>query len=101
MIWIKQARGHKCVFTIHSTEYGRCGNSFPGGRSVRIREQERAGTYWADKVITVSQVTKDEIVWMYEAPESKITVINNCVNWKRFDINIDPGSEKNKYHRSA
>ena len=41
MIWIKQARNHKTVLTIHSTEYGRCGNAFTNGRSVRVREQER------------------------------------------------------------
>lgn len=97
MIWIKQARPHNCVLTIHSTEYGRCGNSFPNGRSVRVREQERAGTFWADRVITVSQATKDEIVWMYEVPESKIDVINNGVHWERFDIDFDPGQEKRKY----
>ena len=98
MIWIKRGREHKCVFTIHSTEYGRCGNSFPDGRSVRVREQERAGTYWADKIIAVSQVTKDEVVWMYEVPEAKIDVINNGVDWERFDIYVEPGEEKHKYN---
>ncbi len=98
MIWIKQARGHKCVLTIHSTEYGRCGNAFTSGRSIRVRDQERAGTYWADKIIAVSQATKDEVVWMYEVPEDKINVINNGVNWKRFDIYIDQGEEKHKYN---
>ena len=97
MIWIKQAREHKCVFTIHSTEYGRCGNAFTNGNSVRIRDQERAGTYWADKIITVSQTTKDEVAWIYEVPKAKIEVINNGVQWERFDIETDPGQEKRKY----
>jgi glycosyltransferase involved in cell wall biosynthesis len=97
MIWIKQSSPHNCVMTIHSTEYGRCGNAFTNGRSVRVREQERAGTYWADRIIAVSQTTKDEVAWMYEVPKSKISVINNGVNWKRFDIEIDPGQEKRNY----
>ncbi len=97
MIWIKQGRGHKSVLTIHSTEFGRCGNVFYNGQSVRIREQERAGTYWADKIITVSQTTKDEIAWMYEVPESKIHVINNGVNAERFAFNMDPGHEKRNF----
>ncbi|MEJ2720517.1 MAG: glycosyltransferase family 4 protein, partial [bacterium] len=54
MIWIKQGRGRRGILTIHATEYARCGNAFPPGRSHRIRDQERAGTYWADKVICVS-----------------------------------------------
>ena len=98
LIWIKKARPYPSVITIHSTEYGRCGNALVNGRSTRIRDQEKAGTYWADRVITVSRTTKDEITWMYEVPESKISVIHNGVNHKRFDIDIDPGGEKRKYN---
>ena len=97
MIWIKQGRGHKTVLTIHSTEYGRCGNAFYQGQSTRIREQERAGTYWADKVIAVSEATKREITWMYNAPADKVQVIGNGVDWKRFDIETDPGKVKAEY----
>lgn len=97
MIWIKQGRGHKTILTIHSTEYARCGNAFYNGLSVRIREQERAGTYWADRVIAVSEATKKEIMWMYEVPDRKVHVIGNGVNWKRFDIETDPGKVKAEY----
>jgi glycosyltransferase involved in cell wall biosynthesis len=97
MIWIKQGRRHKTVFTIHSTEYARCGNAFTNGRSVRVREQERAGTYWADRIIAVSQATKDELTWMYEVPEPKISVIHNGVNPNRFDLQTDAGQDKSRY----
>jgi len=97
MIWIKQGRRHKCVLTIHATEYARCGNAFPTGRSVRIREQERAGTYWADRLIAVSQATKNELMWMYEVPEQKISVIFNGVNSPRFELHSDPGEDKKHY----
>jgi glycosyltransferase involved in cell wall biosynthesis/uncharacterized protein YqgV (UPF0045/DUF77 family) len=97
MIWIKQGRGHNCVLTIHATEYARCGNSFPSGRSVRIRDQERAGTYWADRVIAVSQATKNELMWMYEVPDWKISVVYNGVNPSRFDFATDPGEDKQRY----
>jgi len=98
MIWIKQGRGHKCLFTIHSTEYGRCGNAFPMGRSERIRCQERAGAYWADRVIAVSEATKDEITWMYEVPRWKTSVVYNGVSPLRFDQPTDPGADKRRYH---
>jgi len=98
MIWIKQGRGHQCLFTIHSTEYGRCGNAFPMGRSERIRRQERAGTYWADRVIAVSQATKDEITWMYEVPRWKTSVVYNGVSPQRFDQPTNPGVDKRRYH---
>ncbi len=98
MIWIKQGRGHKCLFTIHSTEYARCGNAFPMGRSERIRYQERAGTYWADRVIAVSQAAKDEITWMYEVPQGKTSVVYNGVSPQRFEQPTDPGADKQRYH---
>ncbi len=98
MIWSKQGRKHNTILTIHSTEYDRCGNAFYGGTCARIRDQERAGTYWADRVIAVSEATKKEIMWMYEVPEQKVSVVGNGVNWKRFDdIDVDPGKVKAGY----
>ncbi len=98
MIWIKQGRpDHRTVLTIHSTEYGRCGNAFPGGRSQRVRTQERAGTYWADRVITVSRSLRGEIVWMYETPTWKIDVIYNGVSAHRFGGTVNGGELKRRY----
>lgn len=97
MIWIKQGRGRRGVLTIHSTEYGRCGNNFYGGRSARIREQERSGTYWADRMIAVSQALKNEVMWMYEVPDWKVSVVYNGVNLHHFDGWIDPFDVKKRY----
>jgi glycogen synthase len=97
LIWIKQGRGRKGIGTIHSTEYGRCGNQFWQGQSVRIRAQERAVTYWADRVIAVSNHLRDEIVWMYEVPRSKICVVYNGVNVRNYDGTLDSGEVKRRY----
>jgi glycogen synthase len=97
MIWIKQGRGRKTVFTFHSTEYGRSGNRFLEGRGQRVREQERAATYWADRVITVSHSLKREIMWMYETPEWKISTIYNGVNVHDYDGFINPAEIKARY----
>ncbi|MFA5087914.1 MAG: glycosyltransferase family 4 protein [Candidatus Omnitrophota bacterium] len=97
MFWIKKGRGRKGVLTIHSTEYGRCGNNFYGGPSGRIRDQERHGTHCADKVIAVSNALKKEMMWMYNLPDWKIQVIYNAVNCKDFDMDVDPGQVKMKH----
>lgn len=94
MIWIKQGRCRPGVLTIHSTEYGRCGNSFPDGMSARVRHQERAGVDWADTVIAVSNTTRQEVMWMYEAPEAKTAVVYNGVWPRRFDMHVDQGEIK-------
>ena len=97
MNWIKQGRGRRGLLTVHSTEYGRCGNSFFGGRSHRVQEAERAGTYVADSVITVSQSLKNEVMWLYNVPDWKVSVIYNGVNPHNFDGWIDPASVRAGY----
>jgi glycosyltransferase involved in cell wall biosynthesis len=98
MIWIKQGRGRKCVYTLHSTEYGRCGDQFPAGEaSVRVRAQERAGSYWADRVIAVSNALRKEASWMYEIPGGKIATVYNGVNVHHYDGWIDPADVRRNY----
>ncbi len=97
MIWIQQGRGRRGVLTVHSTEYGRCGNRFLNGQSDRIRYQERAGTYWANRVIAVSGSLKRELQWMYEVPDWKVSVVYNGVNAHNYDGWVDPFEVKKRY----
>jgi len=98
MVWIKQDRwDHRAVLTMHSTEYGRCGNNFWGGTSARIRDHERHGTYCADRVIAVSNALKGELSWMYNLPEWKCWAIHNGVPVHKFDGFVDPGEIKRRY----
>ena len=93
MVWIKQARrDHHAVLTMHSTEYGRCGNHFWPGICARIRDHERHGTYSADHVIAVSCALKGELMWMYNLPDWKCRAIHNGVSVHQFDGFIDPGA---------
>ncbi len=98
MVWIKEGRGHKGILTIHSTEYGRCGNNFSGGNSARIRDHERHGTFCADKVIAVSKALKSEIMWMYNVPDWKSFVIYNGINSRNFNGWIDPAAVRKLYN---
>ncbi|MBN3038573.1 MAG: glycosyltransferase family 4 protein [Candidatus Omnitrophica bacterium] len=99
LAWIKEGRGwgRKFVFTIHSTEYGRCGNNFFGGNSERIRHLEWLGTYCADNVIAVSRALKSEILWMYSVPDWKVKVVYNGINYRDYNGWIDAGAVKRMY----
>ena len=99
MIWIKQGKGmgKKAIFTIHSTEYGRCGNNFWNGQSCIIRDHEKTATQHADRVIAVSNKLKKEIMWMYNTHESKVSVVYNGINVHNFDGEIDAGEIKKHY----
>ena len=97
VVWIKEARGHKTVLTVHSTEYGRCGNNFWDGNSSRVRDHERHGTFCADRVITVSHALKNEVMWMYNTPDWKVSTVYNGVNCQNYNGWIDPASVRQKY----
>ena len=98
MVWIKHGRPlHRAVLTMHSTEFGRCGNNFWNGPSARIRDHERHGTYCADRVIAVSWALKRELMWMYNLPEEKCWTIYNGVAVHKFDVSADPGEIKRRY----
>ncbi len=97
VIQLKNDRGRKTVLTVHSTEFGRCGNQAHNGNSERIREIEREGTYVADRVITVSGYLADEVKRFYEVPDYKLRVVHNAVNCHHFDGYIDPGPVRKDY----
>jgi glycosyltransferase involved in cell wall biosynthesis len=97
MTGIQQRRGRRGVLTIHSTEYGRCGNNFYDGESASIRFQEGAGTHWADRVIAVSRALMHEIQSMYHVPDWKISAIYNGVTVSNFDGWIEPAEIKRRY----
>jgi glycosyltransferase involved in cell wall biosynthesis len=97
LVWIKEGRGRKAVLTMHSTEYGRSGNKFFGGNSPRVADHERHGAYCADRLITVSNQLRDEVRWLYQAPEDKCRVVYNGVSSGTFDYEIDAGEVKRRY----
>lgn len=97
MLWVKDARQRKTIFTMHSTEYGRCGNNFAGGESERVRHIEWLGTYHSDRVISVSNILKNELNWMYSLPSDKVQVIYNGINCEGFDGWIDSVAVRRMY----
>ncbi|QSR86992.1 glycosyltransferase family 4 protein [Candidatus Methylacidiphilum infernorum] len=95
--WAKWGRGRRFVFTLHSTEYGRCGNCHYGGNSSRIRHLEGEGAHYSDRIIAVSNHLKWEIVSIYHQWEGKIWVIPNGISVSPFNGFIDPGAVKARY----
>ena len=91
VVQAKNDRGARTVLTLHSTEYGRCGNNSYEGSSGRIRAIEAEGAYCADRVITVSGALAEEVKWQYGVPDWKLRTVHNGINCHRFDGYIDPG----------
>ena len=71
--------GRKTVATIHSTEYGRCGNVNYGGQSERIRKIEEEVAFTADRVISVSGVLCDEVKQQFGISSDKLRCVHFCL----------------------
>lgn len=95
---IKRNHARPCVFTVHSTEFGRCGNAVYGGQSARIRSLEGEAISLADRVIAVSGVLCDEIKTHYTFDWEKLRCVYNGINCLRYDGNLwDPAEVRAKY----
>jgi glycosyltransferase involved in cell wall biosynthesis len=97
VVQAKNDRGARTVLTLHSTEYGRCGNVHHNGQSERIRGVEAEAAYVADRVITVSGALADEVKGEYQTPDWKLRTIYNGINCGRFDGYIDPAVCRRTY----
>ncbi|KAL8433936.1 hypothetical protein Efla_001838 [Eimeria flavescens] len=89
--------GRTSILTMHSTEFGRCGNNNYGGVSKQIRDIEAEACHVADRVICVSGVLAEEVRTQYGVHPAKMAVIYNGINCNKFDGEVDPGAVKQTY----
>lgn len=85
------------AFTIHSTEYGRCGNQVHDGDSARIRHLEWEGAYVSNGVVCVSKALLREVHELYNVPLNKMTAIYNGVDVDRFDVSFNLESVRRRH----
>jgi glycogen(starch) synthase len=71
----KKVSGKPLVVHVHATEFDRAGNNI----NHQVFQSELAGMEIADRIVAVSQMTKDTIVRNYHIPDSKVEVVHNGV----------------------
>jgi len=71
----KRATGKKLVIHVHATEYDRSGENV----NQIVYDIERFGMVNADKIITVSNLTREIVINRYGIPEHKVVVVHNGV----------------------
>jgi len=90
--------GRNTVATIHSTEFGRCGNVNYGGQSERIRRIEEEVVQVADRVISVSGVLCDEVKQQFRVSEDKMRMVYNGIHLAPYLATFDAGAVKARYN---
>lgn len=88
---IKRRTGKPLVVTVHSTEYDRTANIYPMEWIVSI---EHHGVKNADRVIAVSQMTKEQLIEKHGVDENKIRVVYNAVNPQEYKAHPKEKDEK-------
>lgn len=74
----KTVSGKPLIAHIHSIEADRAGT--PGGGNPLVREIEATGLLMADRIIAVSEFTRQAIVREYDIPADKIDVVHNSLD---------------------
>jgi glycosyltransferase involved in cell wall biosynthesis len=97
LVRIKNDFGLPFLITMHSTEWGRNGNYFGYGISQEISHREWLGCYEASKVIVTTRRMQDELMWIYNLPQDKISIIPNGIVLGKMKRELDAGRVKEKY----
>lgn len=71
----KKASGKPLIVHVHATDFDRSG----GHANPQVYEIEREGMEIADKIITVSNLTREAVVSRYHIPPKKVVTIYNAV----------------------
>jgi glycogen synthase len=79
----KEISGKPLVVHMHATEFDRTGGN---GVNQQVYDIEREGMHKADKVITVSNFTKDKVIEHYDVNPNKIEVVHNAVAFNNNDF---------------
>lgn len=87
----KQLSGKPLIVHIHATEYDRSGGKH--GNSA-VEEIEYMGMMMADKIIAVSEMTKEVIIREYGIPASKIEIVHNSIDIDLYDKVIGENAYK-------
>ena len=76
----KKKKNKPLVMHVHATELDRT-----GGHQVNqhVYDLERQGMHKADRIIAVSNFTKNKIMAHYEIPSEKISVVHNAVDFSQ------------------
>lgn len=78
--------GKPLVVHVHATEFDRTG----GNISSKVYSIEREGMERADKVITVSNLTRETVIHKYDIPPEKVVTVYNAVEPVRIRKKIKP-----------
>ncbi|WP_298613744.1 glycosyltransferase family 4 protein [uncultured Odoribacter sp.] len=84
----KKVSGKPLVIHVHATEFDRSGENV----NQLVFDLERQGMMAADRVITVSNLTRNIVISRYGIDPAKVVTVHNAVDFQSYkDMNIEKG----------
>ena len=84
----KKVSGKPLVIHVHATEFDRSGENV----NMTVYNLERQGMLEADRVITVSNLTRDIVINRYHIDPAKVLTVHNAVDFQSYEnLEIDRG----------
>lgn len=81
----KMVSGKPLVIHVHATEFDRSGENV----NQSVYDIERRGMEVADKIITVSNYTRNIVITRYGIPEDKVITVHNGVDFSNHQDDVD------------
>ena len=95
---LRRFQERETIFTYHSTEFGRNGNTFGTGWPFpEISAIERYGGSIAKRITAVSSTLRQEAMNLYGIPDWKIDVVPNGIMPDHYQADVDPEEVKRRY----
>jgi glycosyltransferase involved in cell wall biosynthesis len=91
----KQLTNAPLIVHVHATEFDRCGDGDSG--NPLIHEIEYNGLVMADRILAVSNITKNIIINKYGIPADKIEVVHNAIDVSSFNDGYQYDGSTYKY----
>jgi glycogen(starch) synthase len=88
----KQVSGKPLVVHVHATDFDRSGGNVNPG----VYDMERAGMHAADKIITVSNLTRNTVINNYGVDPEKVVTVYNAVDpvVQKENISVNKGYDE-------
>jgi glycogen synthase len=82
----KELTDKPLIVHVHATEFDRSGS---GSGNPLVHEIEYTGLMMADRILAVSNITKNILIHRYHIPADKIEVVHNAIDLSSFDDGYD------------
>lgn len=90
-------KSSKLIVTVHDLRFHRYPNTYTLLRFLFLKKAVKRAVKRADKIISISYFTKEELIDAYKIPDNKIIVVHEAINPDHFKKNFTLSQEEGKF----